>query len=41
MPDTDAPHDPLENWAPTGIDVTVPSIARIYDFLLGGKDTRA
>ncbi|WTW99957.1 SAM-dependent methyltransferase [Streptomycetaceae bacterium NBC_01309] len=44
MPDTDAPHeahDPLENWAPTGIDVTVPSIARIYDFLLGGKDNFA
>jgi hypothetical protein len=30
-----------EEWAPTGIDVTVPSVARIYDFFLGGKDNFA
>ncbi|UGQ15690.1 SAM-dependent methyltransferase [Yinghuangia sp. ASG 101] len=27
-----------EDWAPTGIDVTKPSIARVYDAVLGGKD---
>jgi len=27
-----------DDWAPTGIDVSVPSIARVYDCLLGGKD---
>jgi hypothetical protein len=30
-----------EEWAPTGIDVTVPSVARVYDFFLGGKDNFA
>jgi hypothetical protein len=25
-------------WAPRGVDVTRPSIARVYDYLLGGKD---
>lgn len=30
--------DAPEEWAPTGIDVTVPSIARVYDAVLGGKD---
>jgi O-methyltransferase involved in polyketide biosynthesis len=30
-----------EEWAPTGIDVTVPSTARIYDYLLDGKDNFA
>ena len=30
-----------EEWAPTGIDVTVPSTARVYDFLLDGKDNFA
>ena len=24
-----------------GIDVTVPSVARVYDYLLGGKDNFA
>jgi S-adenosyl methyltransferase len=28
-------------WAPSGIDVTVPSVARIYDYVLGGKDNFA
>jgi hypothetical protein len=32
---TDAQPD---DWAPTGIDVSVPSIARVYDAVLGGKD---
>lgn len=41
MSDDNAMRDPIEDWAPTGIDVTVPSIARIYDSLLGGKDIRA
>lgn len=27
-----------EDWEPTGIDVTKPSIARVYDAVLGGKD---
>lgn len=27
-----------DDWAPTGIDVTKPSIARVYDAVLGGKD---
>jgi SAM-dependent methyltransferase len=31
----------LEEWAPTGIDVSVPSIARVYDAVLGGKDNYA
>lgn len=30
-----------EEWAPTGIDVTTPSVARVYDFFLGGKDNFA
>src|SRR5690348_1406564 len=30
-----------DEWAPTGIDVTVPSTARVYDFLLDGKDNFA
>ncbi|MDI2125549.1 SAM-dependent methyltransferase [Yinghuangia seranimata] len=33
--------DPIEDWAPQGIDVTVPSIARVYDAMLGGKDNFA
>ncbi|MFC4908626.1 SAM-dependent methyltransferase [Actinomadura gamaensis] len=28
-------------WAPTGIDTSVPSPARIYDYFLGGKDNYA
>ncbi|WP_132126254.1 SAM-dependent methyltransferase [Actinocrispum wychmicini] len=27
---------PLDAWVPSGVDVTVPSMARTYDFLLGG-----
>lgn len=27
--------------APAGVDVTVPSVARVYDYLLGGKDNFA
>jgi hypothetical protein len=30
--------DPGAGWAPTGIDVSVVSVARVYDYLLGGKD---
>ncbi|MFI1383576.1 SAM-dependent methyltransferase [Embleya sp. NPDC020886] len=33
----DWPEEP-EAWAPTGIDVGVPSVARVYDAILGGKD---
>jgi hypothetical protein len=25
-------------WTPTGVDLTTPNTARIYDYLLGGKD---
>ncbi|MFC5187680.1 SAM-dependent methyltransferase [Actinomadura harenae] len=28
-------------WVPTGVDTTVPSPARIYDYFLGGKDNYA
>ncbi|WP_214323227.1 SAM-dependent methyltransferase [Nonomuraea sediminis] len=27
-----------EEWAPKGVDPTVPNPARVYDYLLGGKD---
>jgi hypothetical protein len=30
-----------ESRVPEGIDVTIPSVARMYDFLLGGKDNFA
>ncbi|MCP2335963.1 SAM-dependent methyltransferase [Actinomadura rupiterrae] len=30
-----------DGWAPGGIDTSVPSPARIYDYLLGGKDNFA
>ncbi|MBO0870054.1 MAG: SAM-dependent methyltransferase [Micromonosporaceae bacterium] len=30
-----------EEWAPPGVDYTRPSIARVYDFMLGGKDNFA
>ncbi|SBW22431.1 SAM-dependent methyltransferase [Protofrankia symbiont of Coriaria ruscifolia] len=33
--------DPLKEWAPQGIDISKPSIARVYDALLGGKDNFA
>jgi hypothetical protein len=29
---------PADRWVPTGIDVSVPSVARMYDYFLGGKD---
>jgi trans-aconitate methyltransferase len=28
-------------WAPPGVDTTRPSVARVYDFMLGGKDNFA
>ena len=28
-------------WAPPGVDVTKPSVARVYDSYLGGKDNFA
>ncbi|OAA18940.1 S-adenosyl methyltransferase [Frankia sp. EI5c] len=30
--------EPPADWSPQGIDTTVPSIARVYDAILGGKD---
>jgi hypothetical protein len=30
-----------EEWAPPGVDPTRPSVARVYDFMLGGKDNFA
>jgi hypothetical protein len=30
-----------EEWAPPGIDTSRPSIARVYDYMLGGKDNFA
>lgn len=33
--------DLAEGWSPPGIDVTRPSIARVYDAVLGGKDNYA
>jgi hypothetical protein len=30
-----------EEWVPPGIDITRPSIARVYDFMLGGKNNFA
>ncbi|HEX5205002.1 SAM-dependent methyltransferase [Paractinoplanes rhizophilus] len=30
-----------EEWAPPGIDTTKPSIARVYDYMVGGKDNYA
>jgi hypothetical protein len=26
----------LPDWVPEGIDVTVPNVARMYDYMLGG-----
>ncbi|MGH8793782.1 MAG: SAM-dependent methyltransferase [Stackebrandtia sp.] len=31
-------NDEAPEWPPTGIDVTVPATARVYDAILGGKD---
>jgi S-adenosyl methyltransferase len=38
MPDVegDRDHEELPGWIPEGVDVTVPNVARIYDYLLGG-----
>jgi hypothetical protein len=36
-----AAKDLLEEWAPHGIDTTVPHSARVYDYWLGGKDNYA
>ncbi|MET0132010.1 MAG: SAM-dependent methyltransferase [Kibdelosporangium sp.] len=34
---TDQQHEiPVQEWVPTEVDTTVPSMARAYDFLLGG-----
>lgn len=33
--------DPVAEQAPPGVDVTIPSIARVYDAALGGKDNFA
>lgn len=30
-----------DKWAPPGIDVTTPNVARMYDYWLGGKDNFA
>jgi hypothetical protein len=30
-----------ERWTPAGIDPTKPNVARVYDYLLGGKDNFA
>nr|MDT0661187.1 SAM-dependent methyltransferase [Micromonospora sp. DSM 115978] len=30
-----------EEWAPSGVDTSVPSVARVYDWMLGGKDNFA
>src|SRR5919108_372609 len=30
-----------EGWSPTDVDLTTPNTARIYDYLLGGKDNYA
>src|ERR1700722_19478385 len=27
--------------APTGVDITIPNMARVYDYMLGGKDNFA
>lgn len=27
---------PQQDWVPAGVDISVPSVARMYDFLLGG-----
>jgi S-adenosyl methyltransferase len=32
----DREHGVMPEWVPEGIDVTVPSIARMYDYMLGG-----
>src|SRR6266700_423823 len=32
---------PGREWAPPGIDITKPNVARVYDYHLGGKDNFA
>jgi len=34
-------HSRDQQWTPTSIDVTTPSVARMYDYYLGGKDNFA
>ncbi|MYW04049.1 SAM-dependent methyltransferase [Streptomyces sp. SID3343] len=41
MSEPDANQSQQTERAPAGIDVNVPSVARIYDFLIGGKDNYA
>jgi SAM-dependent methyltransferase len=41
MSEHDTNQSPPPERAPAGIDVNVPSVARIYDFLIGGKDNYA
>ena len=31
----------IQNLTPNGIDISRPNVARIYDYLLGGKDNFA
>jgi hypothetical protein len=31
----------IQNLTPNGIDISQPNVARIYDYLLGGKDNFA
>jgi hypothetical protein len=31
-------HDPSDGWTPTQLEMETPSVARMYDYLLGGKD---
>ena len=31
----------IDETAPAGVDITKPGIARVYDFMLGGKDNFA
>jgi SAM-dependent methyltransferase len=38
---TDGPTTDEQASAPPGIDVSIPSIARVYDYVLGGKDNFA
>ncbi|MCK9904798.1 SAM-dependent methyltransferase [Frankia sp. Cpl3] len=33
-----ATRNPPPGWQPQGIDISIPSVARVYDAILGGKD---
>ena len=44
MPDRDEDRNPIEDRqdrVPPGIDTSKPNIARVYDYMLGGKDNFA